>query len=103
MGPLFRPAIRPRCIPAYPPLGLSSGGVKSFTGYVVRLGSAFSVPAPVLLTHSLGGIARLTGQGGTLRLSFHGLVDMLHLVDRDLESLLGRYGANGWGRPARPC
>ena len=45
--------------PAYtgvPPLGLGSGDVESFTGYVVRLGNAFAVPALVLLTHSLNAV-----------------------------------------------
>ena len=121
--------------PAYPgvaPLGLGTGAVESFTGYVVRLGSAFAVPASVLLTHSLNavlpparrhlhyrrngalngagpavlhaadGIARLTGERDAQRLSFHGLVDLLHLVDRDLVSPTRRWCPLCWADDTEP-
>ena len=121
--------------PAYPsvaPLGLDTGDVESFTGYVVRLGNAFAVPASVLLTHSLNavlpparrdlhyrrngalngagpavlhaadGIARLTGERDAQRLSFHGLVDLLHLVDRDLVSPTRRWCPLCWTDDSEP-
>lgn len=136
--------------PVYPgvtPLGLGTGAVDSFTGYVVRLDNAFDVPAAVLLTHSLNavlpptrrdlhyrrnealndadpavlhvadGIARLTGERDVQRLSFLGLVDLFHLVDRDLvsqtrqwcplcwaddpEPMTVRSGGSPWSTPAR--
>lgn len=45
--------------PAYPgvtPLDLGVGDIESFTGYIVRLGNAFAIPASVLLTHSLNAV-----------------------------------------------
>ena len=55
MGPLPSTDLTP----AYPgvfPLGLGIGAVESFTGYIVRRGNAFAVPASVLLTHSLNAV-----------------------------------------------
>ena len=121
--------------PVYPgvaPLGLGTADTESFTGYVVRLGNAFAVPASVLLTHSLNavlpparrdlhyrrngalngagpavlhaadGIARLTGEREAQRLSFHGLVDLLHLVDRDLVSPTRRWCPLCWADDPEP-
>ena len=131
MGPLPSADLTP-AYPGVTPLGLGTADVESFTGYVVRLGNAFAVPASVLLTHSLNavlpparrdlhyrrngalngagpavlhaadGIARLTGERDAQRLSFHGLVDLLHLVDRDLVSPTRRWCPLCWGDDAEP-
>ena len=131
MGPLPSPDLTP-AYPGVARLGLGTGAVESFTGYVVRLGSAFAVPASVLLPHSLNavlpparrdlrcrrngalngagpvvlhaadGIARLTGERDAQRLSFHGLVDPLHLVDRDLVSPTRRWCPLCWADDAVP-
>ena len=125
MGPVPSPDLTP-AYPGLTPLGLGTGEVESFTGYVVRLGNAFAVPASVLLTHSLNavlpptrrdfryrrngalngagtavlyaaaGLVTLTGERAAERLSFHGLVDLLHLVDRDLVSQTRRWCPLCW-------
>ena len=131
MGPLPSVDLTPVYV-GVPPLGLGTGAVESFTGYVVRLGNAFAVPASVLLTHSLNavlpparrdlhyrrngalngagpavlhaaaGIARLTGERDAQRLSFHGLVDLLHMVDRDLVSQTRRWCPLCWAGDGEP-
>ena len=131
MGPLPSAELTP-AYPGVAPLGLGTGDVESFTGYVVRLGNAFAVPASVLLTHSLNtvlpparrdlhyrrngalngagpavlhaadGIARLTGERDAQRLSFHGLVDLLQLVDRDLVSPSRRWCPLCWADDPEP-
>lgn len=130
MGPLPSPDLTP-AYPGVAPLGLGTGDVESFTGYVVRLGNAFAVPASVLLAHSLNavlpparrnlqyrrngalnggptvlhaadGIARLTGERDAQRLSFHGLVDLLHLVDCDLDSPIRRWCPLCWADDQEP-
>ena len=115
------------------PLGLGTCDVESFTGYLVRLGNAFAVPASILLTraldevlnperrhvhyrrtgglngaseavlHAANGLSILTGDGGDARrLSFHGLVDVLRLVDRDLLGPSRRWCARCWAGDAEP-
>ena len=131
MGPLPSADLTP-AYPGVAPLGLGTGAVESFTGYVVRLGSAFAVPASVLLTHSLNavlpparrdlhyrrngalngagpavlhaadGIVHLTGERDAQRLSFHGLVHLLHLVDRDLITPTRRWCPLCWADDAEP-
>lgn len=131
MGPLPSADLTP-AYPGVAPLGLGTADVESFTGYVVRLGNTFAVPASVLLTHSLnavlpparrdlhyrrngalngagpavlhaaGGIAHLTGEPEAHRLSFHGLVDLLHLVDRDLVSPTRRWCPLCWADDPEP-
>ena len=49
MGPLPSADLTPVYVGVLP-LGLGTGAVESFTGYVVRLGNAFAVSASVLPT-----------------------------------------------------
>lgn len=85
MGPLPSADLTP-AYPGVAPLGLGTGDVESFTGYVVRLGNAFAVPASVLLTHSLNAVLPPARR------------DLHYRRNSEIESALGLSGAV----PAQP-
>ena len=66
-----------------------------------RRNGALNGAGPAVL-HAAASIARLTGERDAQRLSFHGLVDLLHLVDRDLVSQTRRWCPLCWACDDQP-